>query len=174
MKVNRYQFDSIASNTKKTIEEPIKQGEEDGFYYEYLQTLEIEFYQFHIKHGINDRQAMEIIQVILLDIKSSLNGEEYDYSKWEEPCYRSCADEIEMFFMPDKNPHLQKLLKGWVVPDEKFYELAQKCLIRIHESIEFWTKKGGDNGYFNFIGEFIGTEILADRILLVEEEYLRE
>lgn len=174
MKINRYQFDSIASKTKKTIKDPIQRGEENGFYYEYLQTLEVELYQFHVEYGINGRQAMEIIQVVLLDIESLLDGEEYDYSKWEEPCYRSCADEIEMFFMPDKNVHLQKDLKKGVVLDNKFYELAHKCLIRIHESVEFWTRKGGDNGYFNFIGEYIGTEILNERIPLVENEYFRD
>ena len=67
-----------------------------------------------------------------------------------------------------------KDLKKGVVLDNKFYELAQKCLIRIHESVEFWTRKGGDNGYFNFIGEYIGTEILNERIPLVENEYFRD
>lgn len=173
MKINRYQFDSIALRTKKTIKEPIQKGEEDGFYYEYLQTIEFEAYMLHQRYGINNRQMMEIIQMVLLDIKSVLSGEEYDYSKWEEPCYRSCADAIEKYFMVSRFPELREVLRKGVVQDEAFYELAQKCLIRIHESVEFWTKQGGDNGYFHFIEGFIGTGILEDKRLLIEDKYLR-
>lgn len=40
MNINRYQFDRIVSRTKQTID-PIRRGEEDGIYFEYLALIEI-------------------------------------------------------------------------------------------------------------------------------------
>lgn len=171
MNINRYQFDRIVSRTKQTID-PIRRGEEDGIYFEYLALIEICMYQFHLKYGINGRQAKEILQIVLFDIKSVIDHQEYDCSKYMEECYRSCADTIEELFMPEKNSELKKALKEDVIEDDDFYEFARKVLIRIHESVTQWTKDFGSDGYFNFISGFIGTEITSTRKYLVEEEYL--
>ncbi len=61
-------------------------------------------HQFHLKYGINGRQAKEILQLVLLDIKSIAERQEYDCTKWTEECYHACADTIEELFLPEKNP----------------------------------------------------------------------
>lgn len=171
MNVNRYQFDSIASKTKRTIT-PIRRGEEDGIYFEYLALLEIRMYQFHLKYGLNGRQAKEILQVVLFDVKSITDHQEYDCTKWMEECYRSCADNIEELFVPEKNPDLKENLKEGVIENDDFFEFARKNVIRIYESITQWTEDFGLEGYFNFIRRYMETEIRSSKKYLVENKFL--
>lgn len=171
MNVNRYQFDNIVSKTKKTLAS-IRRGEEDE-YFDYLALIEIRLYQFHNEHGINGRQAKEILQLVLFDIKSMTDQEEYDCSKWEEECYRECADVIEQLFFAAKNSELKEMLKTPFAEEDDYFELARKILIRIHESVEQWTKDFGGYGYFNFIGEYMGSEIVSAEKFLVESRYLK-
>lgn len=172
MNVNRYQFDSIVSKTKKTIT-PIIRGEEDGEYFEYLAIVEILLSRFHKNFGINGRQAKEIIQLVLYDIKGVADGVEYDCSKWTEECYYICADIIEQCILPEKNPKLKAQLKDDVVLDDDYFEFARAVLIRIHESVTLWTNENGSQGYFNFISGFLGIEILTTKEFLVEDYYLK-
>lgn len=172
MNVNRYQFDNIVSKTKKTLS-PILRGEEDGIYFDYLALIEIRMYQFHLKYGINGRQAKEILQLILFDIKSITDQDEYDCTRWEEECYRPCVDVIEQLFLPEKNPLLKSLLKEPYTENDDFFEFARKNIIRIHESVEQWTKDFGSDGYFNFIGNYIDSEIQTTNKLLIESKYLK-
>lgn len=122
MKINKYQFDSIVSKTKK-----------------------------------------EILQLILYDIKSISSQQEYDCSKWEEHDYRFCADIIEALFLPEENTIL----------DDDYFEYPRKNIIRIHESVDLWTKKSGSYGYFNFLCDYIGNEIQTSKQFLVEERFLK-
>lgn len=171
MNVNRYQFDSIVSKTKQTIH-PILRGEENGEYFEYLALLEIRLHRFHQMYGINGRQAEEILQLILFDIKSISDHQKYDCTKWEEECYRACADTIEELFLPEKNPDLKEQLKGNVIENDDYFEFARKNIIRIHESVVQWTSDFGLEGYFKFISEFIDTEIRTSKKYLVEDRFL--
>lgn len=172
MKINRYQFDSIVSKTKKEIQ-PIRRGEENGIYFEYLALLEIRMHQFHSELNINGRQAKEILQLVLCDIKSISGQQEYDCSKWIEDGYRSCADVIEALFLPEKNPDLRVQLRENTVLDDDYFEFPRKNIIRIHESVDQWTKEFGAYGYFNFISSYIGNEIQTSKQFLVEDRFLK-
>lgn len=171
MNVNRYQFDSITSKTKRDIT-PIRPGEENGLYLEYLALLEVHMYQFHLKYGINDRQAQEILQLVLFDIKSITDGIDYICTKWEEENYRTCADILEALFIPEKNPNLQANLREDVCLNDEFFELPRKSLIKIHESVGKWTKELGENGYFNFIGRFVRGGVPTSKNFIIEDRFL--
>lgn len=173
MKVNRYQFDSVVPKTKKSIN-PILRGEENGIYFEYLAMIELRMHGFHLEHDINGRQAKEILQLVLYDIKSITDKEEYDCTKWEEKCYRSCADTIGSLFLPEKNPELQAALKKPVVLNDDYFEFPRKIIVRIYESIEQWTSDFGSNGYFDFIGRYIGAEIRTSKKFLIENRFLTQ
>lgn len=172
MNVNRYDFDRIIPKTKQMIS-PIRRGEEDGIYFEYLALLEMKLHQFHLKYGINGRQAKEILKLSLFDIKSITEHKEYDCFKFEEDCYRECADLIGQFYLPEKNAELKDALRQPFVADDDFFEFARKNIIRIHESVEQWTKDFGPVGYFNFIGNFLASEIKSTKKFLVEDRYLK-
>lgn len=170
MNVNRYNFDSIVSKTQKEIT-PIRKGKEDE-YAGSLNLLERKILSIYKRYHINGRQTQEIIQVVLLDIKGILDHEDYDCSRWCEPCYRECADELEALFLPDLNQDLKKLIAVEVL-DSGYFELARKCLVKIHDSIGLWTKEYGADGYFNFIGRFVFEEHpITDQAYLVEDKYL--
>lgn len=171
MKVNRYQFDSIVSKTKKEIN-PISRGQEEEFYFDYLALVEIQVHKFQLKYDLKGRQVMEILRIVLFDIKSILDQQEYDYTNWEEDHYRECADSIETLFLPEKNPDLKNKLKQMLCLTKEYFEMARKCIVRVHESVEQWTEDFGADGYFHFIEPFFGTEIQTDLEFLVEEEFL--
>lgn len=139
----------------------------------YLAIIEIRLYTFHQEYGINGRRVKEILQIVLFDIKRVVEKEEQDCTKWEEGCYRACADAIESFFLPEKSPRLQAALKKSTILDDAYFELPRKVIVRICESIDQWTKGGGSNGYFGFIGGCVGTEIPTDKKYLVDERFLR-
>ena len=114
-----------------------------------------------------------LLTVVLFDIKSITDHQEYNCTKWMERCYRPCADTVEELFIPEKNPALKKALKEDVIENDAFFEFARKNVIRIHESITQWTKDFGPEGYFNFIRGYIGTEIQSSRKYLIEDHYLK-
>ena len=40
-----------------------------------------------------------------------------------------------------------------------YYTVPVMCLLRIKDSIDLWKKRGGSNGYFQFIEEYMGDKI---------------
>lgn len=172
MNVNRYNFDSIVKKTKQAIT-PIPSGEEDAFYMPYLAAVEYRLYDYHLKQDIKGRHAQEILQLVLFDIKSAIGPEEYDCSKWIETYYLPCADAIEQLFLPEKNPNLKKSLRDDALENDRFFELARKVIVRIHESIGLWTKEHGPDGYFNFISGFIIKGVSVDQYLIDDEYFVQ-
>lgn len=170
MNVNRYQFDNIVSKTKKSIS-PIQKNTEEKLYSDYLERIEGHLFHFYTHNGITGRQAKEILQVILFDIKSILDNETYDTSRWQEENYRRYANSIESLFIPEKNPELQELLLDSAKLNSDYFELAQKCIVRIYESIEYWTKEYGSEGYFSFLSDFM-TDLLPEGFV-VEDRFLK-
>ena len=154
LKVKNYNmFESVVGKLKSQIQ-PIYMGEE--FIYERdLKLLEIRLLELHNSYGINGRKTLEIIQLVLYDIKGILENEEYDCSKFEEENYRICADEIEKLFIPDKNPTLKKELGKDVKLYMEYFEITLAVLIRVYESISLHTRKDGLNGYYDFIKDYI-------------------
>lgn len=110
----------------------------------------------------------------MFDIRSIVENEEYDCTNWEEECYRSCADALESLFLPEKNPQLQDDLKKPIVLDDDYFEFPRKIIVRIHESVETWTKESGPYGYFQFIAPYIGSEICTSKKYLVEDRFLEQ
>lgn len=171
MNVDRYQFDRIVTKTIKEIA-PIKKREENGIYLEYLALLEKTLFQFHVLNSITGRQAKEILQLVLYDIKSVCDQQEYDCTQWEEEDYRTYASTIESLFFPDKNPELKAQLREDTELNAAYFELARKIIIRVYESIEQRTKSLGSEGYFNFIRDFILGGIMVSEQFLVEDRFL--
>lgn len=177
MNVNRYQFDKIVQVMKNEIGS-IRKGRESEYEGE-LRILEQFLYESYPKYHVNGRQLSEIMKVVLWDIKSYMEHTEYDYSKWMEDLYREYADEIETLFLPDKNKRLENILR--ISPDsmsseerKEYLKLPAKCIIRVLESIEMWTKERGADGYYNFIEEFFGQmKYIDENPVLIKSDYLK-
>ncbi len=63
-------------------------------------------------------------------------------------------------------------MKENIVLNDDYFEFPRKIIIRIHESVDQWTKKFGSYGYFDFIGGYIGNEIQTSKLFLVEDCFL--
>lgn len=83
---------------------PILQDEEDGIYFEYLALLELLMHTFHSKYHINGRQAQEILQLVLFDIKSIVEQENYDCSNGR----KTATENVPIL---SKNPFFQKKIR---------------------------------------------------------------
>ena len=60
---------------------------------------------------------------------------------------------MKLFTLKDKSIKLtQDVLKD-------FYKLPVMCLLRIKESIDTWEKQAGADGYFEFIENYMGSQI---------------
>lgn len=170
MNINRYHFDSIVKKTKQLVS-PILRGEEEGYYCDYLSLLEILMAAIYMKYDFNGRQLKEILQIVLFDIKSISEHVVYDCSDYEEEFYRDCINLIEKFFLPEKSPELMKRLKKPIKEDDEYFEFPRKLIIRIHESIDYWTKKFGPYGYIKFIERYLIAEAVVGEDFLVESKY---
>ncbi len=114
-----------------------------------------------------------LLQLVLFDIKSITDREEHNCSRLEEECYRPSADVLEELFIPEKNSLFKNQLKESVIEDHDFFELARKCIVRVYESIELWTKEFGPEGYFRYIENFMGSEPLTTKSFVVESKYMK-
>lgn len=158
--IKPYILESITAKMKKEFGS-ISKGEED-FYWMQLFVLEETLLKFYLKNpNINSRRAKEAINICLLKIKGYINSIEYDYKGLVDTDSVSLADKLSKSFIPFENEELYNVLKASYnfesMESLKSYFLDQvKCLIRIYESVEFWEKQAGLNGYF----EFLKTQIL--------------
>ena len=46
----------------------------------------------------------------------------------------------------------------------EYYKEPVMCLLRIKDSVDIWEKRGGSNGYFDFIEQYMGAQINDDKM----------
>lgn len=104
--------------------------------------------------------VQKIIHIVinrLLDIETQDTSDYSDYAS-EDLLYM--ADGLEDICNPFINEEIEKLLKPYVnIHDDINYEYIFKnvfvCLARVLDSISFWDKEFGKDGYFRYIQQFI-------------------
>lgn len=76
------------------------------------------------------------------------------------------------------NPILNKEIN---LKEEAYNDLKQlftypiKCLLRIYDSIDFWNKRYGNNGYYKMLEEnVIPVYALGDYPYILESEYIED
>jgi len=162
-KINRYKFDNVPTQIKKEVGF-IKKGEEEAYEFE-LFAIEKEIAKFYLKNrNINDLRVIEAIKICLLKIKGYFLGMIYDYSGFAEPVSIELADRLIKTFDPFENEEIYSSCKTFYDFDSReelreYLEIPAKCFIRIFESVEFWNKEGGKQGYLDFISGQIGRAV---------------
>ena len=46
----------------------------------------------------------------------------------------------------------------------EYYKEPVMCLLRIKDSVDTWEKRGGPDGYFDFIEQYMGAQINDDKM----------
>ncbi|MFA7231746.1 MAG: hypothetical protein WC071_10795 [Victivallaceae bacterium] len=109
-----------------------------------------------INHKCVSRRAMEAVNMALMTVNGYLNGIAYDFGDYMNEENRQLYLALMKSFDPQHNDEIPRPPAWSLNPDNidnitAFYAAPVKCLVRIKESVEFWMKKMGNDGYFVFI-----------------------
>lgn len=114
----------------------------------------------------NSRRLKEAIALVLFDIKERYTGETIDTEKFRNKENEKLEKALLMAFDPYTNEEVMKLVLqenevSELTPNilKVYYKLPVMCLLRIKDSIETLEKKAGSNGYFEFIENYMGSQI---------------
>jgi hypothetical protein len=167
--VNAYNFKKISSRMAKEFG-TIKKGYEELFT-NVLLPMESNLIKTNRKYGIdNGRRADEAICICLLTIDGYINQIEYDLDPYLSKANEPFVTAMLYSFDPFSNDSIKKFAEETCDLTTKegmrdYFELLVKCLLRIQDSIEMWTKELGINGYFVFLEEQIGGSVPYDDVL---------
>lgn len=160
-----YEFDSQdeRQNIRKIQRQYGKIKKDTKLFEEELFVLEKHFLVLAEHFFISDLELKKIIHIVINRILDFMNDESSDYSTYAHEDLLSLATGIEQCCNPYINSRLYKYLENDIdLNDKDNYEKIFKnvllCLARILESIDFWHKELGSNGYFHFIGQFIDSD----------------
>ena len=165
-----YQFERIFSQMGKEFGK-IKRGEEDS-YSMLMFPMEGNALKIHRKFPLsNSRRLREAIALVLFDIKEKYTGEENDTSEFRNEDNERLEKALLMAFDPYTNKDIMEVLKKQFRINEltqeilkKYYKNPVMSLLRIKESVDTWEKQLGMDGYFNFIEDFIGSQVTGNKM----------
>ena len=117
------------------------------------------------KYGINNgRRAIEAIKAALFIIDGYINQIEYNLTGFTSDDNKAYLNAILMGIDPFTNNELFDILTDMYdlqSPDglRAYFTLPIKCLLRIEQSIQLWTKNNGVSGYFDFLENHLGNAV---------------
>ena len=166
--VNSYKFQKKPSEMGKRFG-TIQIGDEERYNF-LLFPMESNLLKINrIKQINNGRRVIEAVCVCLFVIDGYLNKIEYDLDEYLTNDVELFAAGLLMAFDPFVNENIETILTSHEMVDKntveslsKFFRIPIKCLIRINQSIELWTKELGVNGYFNFLEKTMGKLVQRD------------
>ena len=157
--MNQYQFDQIIRKMERRFGK-IQKGSEDA-YMPFFLSIEGNMLIVHRGNPeANGRRAREALMLALHKIDGYLTHEEKDVSSFENRENKMLLDAILYAVDPFASEEGKKLIGKVDREDPEFLEGVFKtpvlCIMRLIESIDFWTKQMGPDGYFNYIKDGIG------------------
>lgn len=155
--MNQNQFDAVFSRMGKKYGR-IRKGREDDYMYPLL-ALEGNALKVHRKHRkSNSRRMREAIALVLFDIQGILSGTEVDTASFRNEDNERLERAMLMAFDPQSNDKVKAVIEATYgpegMPDDQrqvHYGTMVQCLLRIKDSVDFWEKNLGPDGYFDFI-----------------------
>lgn len=107
--------------------------------------------------------VQKIIHIVINRLFDIETHDTSDYSDYASEDLLYMADGLENICNPFVNEEIATILKPYVnIQDDRNYEYIFKnvfiCLTRILESITFWDKEFGKDGYFRYIQQFINAD----------------
>ena len=155
-KVTAYDMKKITAKLKKEFGS-IKHGDEEP-YLEGLAAYENNLQVMVERYQLNSRQLRTIVEIWMLLLYGSLHQKTYDFCAVADLDLIEIAKSLEWYSNPIINPKLYDTLKAEDIAAldknkicERSVTMAFRLLIRIHESMDFWEKKLGSNGYLNYL-----------------------
>jgi len=166
--MNQNQFEMITRNMQKRYGK-IRNGDEE-IHSMMLFPMESNLLKVYRKHQeANSRRLKEAILLALYQVSDRLTGAKTDVGKFESSENLLLRDALLSAFDPFANEEIAAVLQEEGQLDlndrdvlEKYYKEPVLCLLRIRDSVEHWEKRGGSNGYFEFLNEWLGGKVPDD------------
>ena len=150
--LKEYDMKRVISRAKKEFGTIIRGHEEE--YNPQLNNLEHAIYKTYKKIPISDRELQQCIEMIIYDLKSIIDNKEYDYKGIVDKKLIDFSKELEKYFNPLINKDI-KIDEDSYKDIKEIFILPIKCLLRIYDSIDFWNKCYGNNGYYKMLEEYV-------------------
>ena len=168
VKVSQYQFNRIGSQMEREYGK-IRKGEEDA-HMMLLFPMEGNMLKVHRAHPeSNGRRAIEAIVITLFQIQSYLSDDEYDLDSFRSEENERLVQALLMAFDPFTNREIRTALEeasvdlGSMEVLKELYGEPVRCLLKIKDSVELWSRERGADGYFRFIENTIGAAVERDQ-----------
>lgn len=168
VKVSQYQFDRIGSQMEREFGK-IRKGEEDA-HMMMLFPMEGNMLKVHRAHPeSNGRRAIEAIVITLFQIQSYLSDDEYNLDSFRSAENERLVQALLMAFDPFTNRDIRTALEkasfdlSSTEALKELYGEPVRCLLKIKDSVELWSRERGQDGYFRFIENTIGTTVKRDQ-----------
>lgn len=168
VKVSQYQYNRIGSQMEREYGK-IRKGEEDA-HMMLLFPMEGNMLKVHRAHPeSNGRRAIEAIVITLFQIQSYLSDDEYDLDSFRSEENERLVQALLMAFDPFTNSEIRTALEeasvdlGSMEALKELYGEPVRCLLKIKDSVELWSRERGADGYFRFIENTIGTAVERDQ-----------
>ena len=144
----------------------MRKGSEDT-YAMVLFPIESNALKVHRRHpDSNSRRLREAIALALYGIKERCGSRAVDVGKFRNAANERLEHALLMAFDPYANEEVMKAVgesfgEGEPTPRElqDYYKTPVMCLLRIKDSIDYWERRAGSNGYFKFLEESMGSKI---------------
>ena len=166
--MNSYQFEQIIRRMERKYGK-IRKNEEDR-YAMLLFPMESNLLKIHRKEpGANSRRLEEAILLVLHEVGNRIDEKSIDVSGYENKENRLLKEALLKAFDPYANDEIAAVLRerGGANLEEReflsrYYKEPVMCVLRIKESVEYWIKKGGADGYFDFLEGWFGDKVPDD------------
>lgn len=175
--LSNYDMSRVISRARKEFG-TIKKGTEE-LYDPGLNYLEREIYSIYKDIPITDFELREVIEMIIYDLKGKIERKRFDYSKIRDEKKQEFSRRLELLFNPFENDNLKADLRNVNLERKEdlqaMFTFPIKCLLRIYDSIEFWHKQKGINGYYRMLEEYVLPIYAVGRHpYVLEDEYISE
>jgi len=163
---NYYTFEKISSHMSKEFGK-IKIGDEEE-YAELMFSIESNLIKINRKTGLNNGwRAVEALRIALFTINGYLNDWKYDFGEYLTTENQDFVKAVLMAIDPFTNKELHELLKQEYDLDFQkdlydYFAIPIKCIVRVEDSVQYWTEKAGANGYFEFMESHVKSPIYDD------------
>lgn len=162
--MNRYQFEQIVKEMEKRCGK-MRKGEEEK-YSMMLFPMESNLLKVWRRHPeSNSRRLGEAACLALHEVKGHMDGGGADTTPFESMENRRLKEALLASFDPFTNSEIQAVLGGVPGDLDGYYKIPVMCILRINESVKYWLKRRGSNGYFDFLNESIGSVVADDDVM---------
>ena len=138
-RISDYQLTKKRIRAKKEV--GIFQDDQIDEYLDQLYVIDMVLYQFNSIFKLSGREILKMLEIEIV--------RQYAYLHQQSFNFEDCVDEIMIYLSKSLG---QSFYDQY--PDVEIETYIQ-CLNKVYSSVEFWTKEWGNDGYIEYIKEFI-------------------